>query len=97
MVCVEGGGDVFRNLVLTLSKCCLSSSSISSSRCMPPPLGSSIQSLDRKRPPLHKKKCHETDLEMSPGPLGTTIFEKTYIRIMGNPGLRLEIGFKTGL
>ena len=26
---------------------------------------------------------HETDLEMSPGPLGTTIFENKYIRIMG--------------
>ena len=30
-----------------------------------------------------KKNGHETDLEMSPGPLGTTIFEKNYIRIMG--------------
>ena len=40
---------------------------------------------------------HETDLEMSPGPLGTTILEKKYIRIMGNLRLRLEIGFETGL
>ena len=29
------------------------------------------------------KHGHETDLEMSPGPLGTTIFEEIYIRIMG--------------
>ena len=27
------------------------------------------------------KKGHETDLEMSPQPLGTTIFEEIYIRI----------------
>ena len=27
------------------------------------------------------KNGHEMDLEMSPGPLGTTIFEEIYIRI----------------
>ena len=43
------------------------------------------------------KNGHETDLEMSPGPLGTTTFEKHYIRIMGNPRLGLELWFKTGL
>ena len=26
---------------------------------------------------------HETDLEMSPRPLGTTVFEEIYIRTMG--------------
>ena len=37
---------------------------------------------------LHKKYTknkngHETDLEMSPRPLGTTVFEEIYIRTMG--------------
>ena len=27
--------------------------------------------------------CHKTDLEMSPRPLGTTIFEEIYTRVMG--------------
>ena len=30
-----------------------------------------------------KKNDNEKHLEMSPGPLGTMIFETTYIRIMG--------------
>ena len=29
------------------------------------------------------KNGHETDLEMSPRPLGTTVFEEIYIRTMG--------------
>ena len=30
-----------------------------------------------------EKNGHETDLEMSPRPLGTTVFEEIYIRTMG--------------
>ena len=30
---------------------------------------------------MESKNGHETDLEMSPRPLGTTIFEEIYIRI----------------
>ena len=30
-----------------------------------------------------KRNRHETDLEMSPGPLGTTVFEEIHIRTMG--------------
>ena len=33
--------------------------------------------------PLTQKNGHETDLEMSPGPFGTTAFEENYIQTMG--------------
>ena len=32
---------------------------------------------------INKKNGHETDLEMSPRPLGTTVFEEINIRTMG--------------
>ena len=32
---------------------------------------------------FNRKNGHETDLEMSPRPLGTTVFEEIYIRTMG--------------
>ena len=44
-----------------------------------------------------KQNGHETDLEMSPGPLDTTIFEKKCIRTMGKWSYRSEPGFKIGL
>ena len=33
---------------------------------------------------IAEKNGHETDLEMSPRLLGTTVFEEIYIRTMGN-------------
>ena len=38
---------------------------------------------NQKNPKFRKKYGHETDLEMSPGPLGTKVFEEMYIRTMG--------------
>ena len=49
----------------------------------------SMVTIDINRPSIiceyisRKKKGHETDLEMSPRPLGTTVFEEIYIRTMG--------------
>ena len=40
---------------------------------------------------MAQKHGHETDLEISPGSLGTTIFEEIYMQIMGKYRLRLEI------
>ena len=41
-----------------------------------------------------KKIGHETDLEMSPRPLGTTVFEEIYIRTMGKQSQSSEINLR---
>ena len=50
----------------------------------PEPIGLAIdENSDWQRSLNDLRNGHKTDLEMSPGPLGTTIFEEIYIRIMG--------------
>ncbi len=44
-----------------------------------------------------KQNGHETDLEMSPGPLDTTILEKKRIRTSSKRSHRSEPGLKIGL
>ena len=43
---------------------------------------------------MNGKKCHETDLEMSPRPLGTTVFDEIYVRTMGKQSYSSEINLR---
>ena len=43
---------------------------------------------------MQNQNCHETDLEMSPRPLGTTVLGEIYIRTMGKYSYSSENNIK---
>ena len=46
------------------------------------------------QPSIYQNNGHKTDLEMSPRPLGTTVFEEIYIRTMGKQSYSSEINLR---